>query len=170
MRGRRDRPRRRPGRIHGCFVSENEVKDLAAALQQQGPPKFDETLLRLKEESEQKDDRGRKGTFQLGPLDPTLATLAQETPSNNSTAMTRSATKKPSGLPMVGVPEPECASPTTAIVCVKTLIAPPTEGLALFHTPCTAKVRSASGNRQGVPDADRTLAMAQRWIRHLPAE
>jgi S-DNA-T family DNA segregation ATPase FtsK/SpoIIIE len=34
------------------------VKDLAAALQQQGAPSFDETLLRLKEESEQKDERG----------------------------------------------------------------------------------------------------------------
>jgi S-DNA-T family DNA segregation ATPase FtsK/SpoIIIE len=45
-------------RIHGCFVSENEVKDLATALQQQGAPSFDETLLRLKEESEQKDERG----------------------------------------------------------------------------------------------------------------
>jgi S-DNA-T family DNA segregation ATPase FtsK/SpoIIIE len=45
-------------RIHGCFVSENEVKDLATALQQQGSPNFDETLLRLKEESEQKDERG----------------------------------------------------------------------------------------------------------------
>jgi S-DNA-T family DNA segregation ATPase FtsK/SpoIIIE len=45
-------------RIHGCYVSENEVKDLATALQQQGAPSFDETLLRLKEESEQKDERG----------------------------------------------------------------------------------------------------------------
>jgi S-DNA-T family DNA segregation ATPase FtsK/SpoIIIE len=45
-------------RIHGCFVSENEVKDLASYLRGQGTPNFDDTLLRLKEESEAKDERG----------------------------------------------------------------------------------------------------------------
>ena len=45
-------------RIHGCYVSEQEVKDLAAFLRDQGEPIFDDTLLRLKEESEEKEKRG----------------------------------------------------------------------------------------------------------------
>jgi S-DNA-T family DNA segregation ATPase FtsK/SpoIIIE len=45
-------------RIHGCYVSEKEVKDLAAYLRDQGEPTFDDTLLRLKEESEEKEKRG----------------------------------------------------------------------------------------------------------------
>jgi S-DNA-T family DNA segregation ATPase FtsK/SpoIIIE len=45
-------------RIHGCYVSEKEVKDLAAYLREQGEPSFDDTLLRLKEESEEKEKRG----------------------------------------------------------------------------------------------------------------
>ncbi|MEN8181455.1 MAG: DNA translocase FtsK 4TM domain-containing protein [Myxococcota bacterium] len=45
-------------RIHGCYVSEKEVKDLAVALRSQGKPSFDETLLRLNDESEQKEERG----------------------------------------------------------------------------------------------------------------
>ncbi len=45
-------------RIHGCYVSEKEVKDLAAFLRDQGEPVFDDTLLRMKEESEEKERRG----------------------------------------------------------------------------------------------------------------
>jgi S-DNA-T family DNA segregation ATPase FtsK/SpoIIIE len=45
-------------RIHGCYVSEQEVKDLAAFLRDQGEPIFDDTLLRMKEESEEKEKRG----------------------------------------------------------------------------------------------------------------
>jgi S-DNA-T family DNA segregation ATPase FtsK/SpoIIIE len=45
-------------RIHGCYVSEKEVKDLAAHLREQGAPSFDDTLLRLKEESEAREKLG----------------------------------------------------------------------------------------------------------------
>ena len=45
-------------RIHGCYVSEKEVKDLAAYLRDQGEPSLDDTLLRMKEESEEKEKRG----------------------------------------------------------------------------------------------------------------
>jgi S-DNA-T family DNA segregation ATPase FtsK/SpoIIIE len=45
-------------RIHGCYVSEKEVKDLATFLREQGEPVFDDTLLRMKEESEEKEKRG----------------------------------------------------------------------------------------------------------------
>jgi S-DNA-T family DNA segregation ATPase FtsK/SpoIIIE len=45
-------------RIHGCYVSEQEVKALASYLREQGGPNFDDTLLRLKEESERREERG----------------------------------------------------------------------------------------------------------------
>jgi len=45
-------------RLHGPFVSEAEVKQLVEMLRAQGPPQFDDTLLRLKEESDAKEERG----------------------------------------------------------------------------------------------------------------
>jgi S-DNA-T family DNA segregation ATPase FtsK/SpoIIIE len=45
-------------RIHGAYVSEKEVAELVAFLREQGAPEFDETLLRAKQESEQKEERG----------------------------------------------------------------------------------------------------------------
>ena len=45
-------------RVHGAFVSEKEVAALVADLRKQGAPVFDETLVRMKEESEAKEERG----------------------------------------------------------------------------------------------------------------
>ncbi len=45
-------------RIHGAFVSESEVAALVAALRAEGAPQFDETLIRLREEAEDKETRG----------------------------------------------------------------------------------------------------------------
>jgi S-DNA-T family DNA segregation ATPase FtsK/SpoIIIE len=45
-------------RIHGAYVSEKEVAALVAFLREQGKPQFDETLLKMKEESEAKEERG----------------------------------------------------------------------------------------------------------------
>ena len=45
-------------RIHGAYVSEKEVTGLVSFLRDQGKPQFDETLLKMKEESEQKEERG----------------------------------------------------------------------------------------------------------------
>ncbi len=45
-------------RVHGAFVSEKEVAALVAELRKQGAPVFDETLVRMKEESEAKEERG----------------------------------------------------------------------------------------------------------------
>jgi len=45
-------------RIHGAYVSEKEVGELVAFLRRQGAPQFDETLLRARQESEQKEERG----------------------------------------------------------------------------------------------------------------
>jgi S-DNA-T family DNA segregation ATPase FtsK/SpoIIIE len=45
-------------RIHGAFVSEKEVGRLVSFLREQGQPEFDETLTRLKEESEAQETRG----------------------------------------------------------------------------------------------------------------
>jgi S-DNA-T family DNA segregation ATPase FtsK/SpoIIIE len=39
-------------RMHGAFVSEEEVKVLVSFLREQGPPAFDTKLLRLQEEAE----------------------------------------------------------------------------------------------------------------------
>jgi S-DNA-T family DNA segregation ATPase FtsK/SpoIIIE len=44
-------------RIHGAYVSEEEVGRLAAALRQQGKPNFDETLIRMRDEAEAKEAR-----------------------------------------------------------------------------------------------------------------
>jgi S-DNA-T family DNA segregation ATPase FtsK/SpoIIIE len=44
-------------RIHGAYVSEEEVGRLAAALRQQGKPNFDETLIRMRDEAEAKEGR-----------------------------------------------------------------------------------------------------------------
>jgi S-DNA-T family DNA segregation ATPase FtsK/SpoIIIE len=43
-------------RIHGAFVSEEEVSKLVQQLREQGGPQFDETLIRIKEEAEQSRD------------------------------------------------------------------------------------------------------------------
>jgi S-DNA-T family DNA segregation ATPase FtsK/SpoIIIE len=45
-------------RIHGAYASEKEASELAAFLREQGMPQFDDTLLRMKEESEAKEARG----------------------------------------------------------------------------------------------------------------
>jgi S-DNA-T family DNA segregation ATPase FtsK/SpoIIIE len=45
-------------RLHGPFVTEDEVTKLATFLREQGQPRFDETLMRLREESEAKEVRG----------------------------------------------------------------------------------------------------------------
>ncbi len=45
-------------RLHGAFVSEREVSELVAFLCEQGAPVFDDTLLRLKQESERKEESG----------------------------------------------------------------------------------------------------------------
>ncbi len=45
-------------RIHGAYVSESEVEGLVEFLRQQGAPQFDETLIRLREESEAQEARG----------------------------------------------------------------------------------------------------------------
>jgi S-DNA-T family DNA segregation ATPase FtsK/SpoIIIE len=44
-------------RIHGAYVSEEEVGRLAACLREQGRPDFDETLIRMREEAEAKEER-----------------------------------------------------------------------------------------------------------------
>jgi S-DNA-T family DNA segregation ATPase FtsK/SpoIIIE len=45
-------------RMHGAYVSEKEVSELVAFLRRQGAPEFDETLLRARQESEEKEERG----------------------------------------------------------------------------------------------------------------
>jgi S-DNA-T family DNA segregation ATPase FtsK/SpoIIIE len=45
-------------RIHGAYVSESEVAALVAALRAEGSPQFDETLIRLREEAENREERG----------------------------------------------------------------------------------------------------------------
>jgi S-DNA-T family DNA segregation ATPase FtsK/SpoIIIE len=45
-------------RMHGAYVSEKEVAELVAFLRTQGAPRFDETLIRAKVESEEKEERG----------------------------------------------------------------------------------------------------------------
>jgi S-DNA-T family DNA segregation ATPase FtsK/SpoIIIE len=45
-------------RIHGAFVSEDEVTALTKFLSAQGAPTFDETLVRLREEAEAIEERG----------------------------------------------------------------------------------------------------------------
>jgi len=47
-------------RIHGAFVTEKEVTGLVEALRQQGAPEFDETIIRMKDDSE-------AGTGDFGP-------------------------------------------------------------------------------------------------------
>jgi S-DNA-T family DNA segregation ATPase FtsK/SpoIIIE len=44
-------------RVHGAYVSEDEVGELVRALREQGEPHFDETLIRLKEEAEARETR-----------------------------------------------------------------------------------------------------------------
>jgi len=48
-------------RMHGAYVSEKEVGELVAYLRTQGAPRFDETLIRVKQESEEKEERGDDG-------------------------------------------------------------------------------------------------------------
>ena len=45
-------------RIHGPFVSDKEIQTLTKYLRSQGSPEFDETLIRLKEESDKREARG----------------------------------------------------------------------------------------------------------------
>ena len=45
-------------RLHGPYVSEREVSKLVDFLRKQGSPQFDETLLRLREESEAREEQG----------------------------------------------------------------------------------------------------------------
>jgi S-DNA-T family DNA segregation ATPase FtsK/SpoIIIE len=45
-------------RVHGAYVSEKEVGDLVQALRAQGKPDFDETISRMKQESEEREARG----------------------------------------------------------------------------------------------------------------
>lgn len=45
-------------RIHGPYVSDKEIQAVADFLRGQGAPEFDETLIRLKEESDRKEARG----------------------------------------------------------------------------------------------------------------
>jgi S-DNA-T family DNA segregation ATPase FtsK/SpoIIIE len=44
-------------RVHGAFVSEEEVSGLVKQLREQGGPQFDETLIRLREEAEDGQSR-----------------------------------------------------------------------------------------------------------------
>jgi S-DNA-T family DNA segregation ATPase FtsK/SpoIIIE len=44
-------------RVHGAFVTEEEVSALVKQLREQGSPRFDETLIRLREEAEAKESR-----------------------------------------------------------------------------------------------------------------
>jgi S-DNA-T family DNA segregation ATPase FtsK/SpoIIIE len=44
-------------RIHGAYVSEEEVSRLAKHLREQGQPSYDETLIRMREEAEAKEER-----------------------------------------------------------------------------------------------------------------
>lgn len=45
-------------RMHGAYVSEKEVSELVAFLRKQGAPQFDETLMRARQESEEREERG----------------------------------------------------------------------------------------------------------------
>ena len=45
-------------RMHGAFVTEEEVAQLAEALRKQGAPSFDDTLIRLEQEAESKESGG----------------------------------------------------------------------------------------------------------------
>jgi len=47
-------------RLHGSYVSEREVAKLVEFLRKQGSPQFDETLLRLREESEAREEQGEE--------------------------------------------------------------------------------------------------------------
>jgi len=47
-------------RIHGPYVSDKEVAAVTEFLRSQGQPEFDEELIRLKEESERREDRGEE--------------------------------------------------------------------------------------------------------------
>jgi S-DNA-T family DNA segregation ATPase FtsK/SpoIIIE len=44
-------------RLHGSFVSEREVTKLVEYLRTQGAPRFDEDLIRMREESESREER-----------------------------------------------------------------------------------------------------------------
>lgn len=45
-------------RIHGPYISEHEVQTLTTFMRDQGKPEFDPTIIRLKEESEKREERG----------------------------------------------------------------------------------------------------------------
>jgi S-DNA-T family DNA segregation ATPase FtsK/SpoIIIE len=52
-------------RVHGAFVSEEEVAKLAEALRAQGSPHFDETLIRVREEAEDKESRAEEDVDEM---------------------------------------------------------------------------------------------------------
>jgi S-DNA-T family DNA segregation ATPase FtsK/SpoIIIE len=52
-------------RVHGAFVSEEEVAKLAETLRAQGSPHFDETLIRVREEAEDKESRAEEDVDEM---------------------------------------------------------------------------------------------------------
>jgi S-DNA-T family DNA segregation ATPase FtsK/SpoIIIE len=62
-------------RVHGAFVTEEEVAKLVAALRAQGRPEFDETLIRLKEEAEEKESRDEEDVDEM--YDRAIAIVAE---------------------------------------------------------------------------------------------
>ncbi len=52
-------------RVHGAFVTEDEVAELVRQLREQGAPQFDETLIRMKEESETKEAEADDDTDEM---------------------------------------------------------------------------------------------------------
>jgi S-DNA-T family DNA segregation ATPase FtsK/SpoIIIE len=62
-------------RMHGAYVSEKEVAELVAFLRTQGAPRFDETLMRAKIESEEKEERGGEESDDL--YDRAIAIVAE---------------------------------------------------------------------------------------------
>jgi S-DNA-T family DNA segregation ATPase FtsK/SpoIIIE len=61
--------------MHGAYVSEKEVAELVAFLRTQGAPRFDETLMRAKIESEEKEERGGEESDDL--YDRAIAIVAE---------------------------------------------------------------------------------------------
>lgn len=52
-------------RVHGAFVTEDEVAELVRQLREQGAPQFDETLIRMKEESESQEAEADSDTDEM---------------------------------------------------------------------------------------------------------
>ncbi|MEE2679804.1 MAG: DNA translocase FtsK 4TM domain-containing protein [Myxococcota bacterium] len=62
-------------RVHGAFVTEDEVTDLVSQLRSQGAPRFDETLIRMREEAESKESAGDEDVDEM--YDRALAIVAE---------------------------------------------------------------------------------------------